>query len=341
MMLKQWLIKMISKPYLLFLGDAKDKLAIKTASGVNFWRPDWCMGQMSLPNANSSLGIKEMNIEDAVNKGAKTFVIGVVNAGGVMPDEWRKIIIKAISSGMDIASGMHSRLSSFEDIAEAANKYDAKLHDLRFNDCKFPTGKGVKRNGKRLLTVGTDCSVGKKWTALAIQNAMQSNGMDATFKATGQTGILIAESGIAIDAIVSDFISGAVECLSPSCEENHWDIIEGQGSLFHPSFAGVSLGLLHGSQPDAFVVCHEPTRKKMRGVETPVPCIGDVIDQTIQNGRVTNKNIQCVGIALNTSNFQSCAEEYKIKITDEYGLPCLDPITDSLDPFINKLKNVT
>jgi len=295
---------------------------------------------MSLPNANSSLGIKEMNIEEAVNEGARTFVIGVVNPGGVMHDKWRKIIIEAISSGMDIASGMHSRLSSFEDIATAAKKYDAKLHDLRFNDSHFQTGTGVKRNGKRLLTVGTDCSVGKKFTALAIENAMQSNGMDATFKATGQTGILIAESGIAIDAIVSDFISGAVEYLSPSCDEKHWDIIEGQGSLFHPSFAGVSLGLLHGSQPDAFVVCHEPTRNKMRGVETPLPSIGDVIDQTINNGKVTNKNIQCIGIALNTSSCQSCAEEHKIKITDEYGLPCLDPITDSLDPFINILRKI-
>ena len=245
---------MISKPYLLFLGDAKDDLAIKTAAGVNYWRPDWCIGQMSLPNAKSSLGLKEMSIEEAVKNGAKTFVIGVVNAGGVMPEEWKSIIINAISSGMNVASGMHTKLSSFSEIAEAAERNNVQLHDLRFSDKQFQTGKGGKRSGKRLLTVGTDCSVGKKYTALAIERAMQSNQIDASFKATGQTGILIAESGIAIDAIVSDFISGAVEWLSPDCDDNHWDIIEGQGSLFHPSFAGVSLGLLHGSQPDAFVV---------------------------------------------------------------------------------------
>ena len=331
---------MISKPYLLFLGDAKDDLAIKTAAGVNYWRPDWCIGQMSLPNAKSSLGLQEMNIEEAVKTGAKTFVIGVVNAGGVMPEEWKSIIINAISSGMNVASGMHTKLSSFSEIAEAAERNNVQLHDLRFSKKQFQTGKGIKRSGKRLLTVGTDCSVGKKYTALAIERAMQSNQIDASFKATGQTGILIAESGIAIDAIVSDFISGAVEWLSPDNDDNHWDIIEGQGSLFHPSFAGVSLGLLHGSQPDAFVVCHEPTRTNMRGVDTPLPSIREVIDQTIQNGKLTNKQIQCIGIALNTSNCESEASDHKDRLSKEYGLPCLDPLQDSLDPFIQIIEKI-
>ena len=328
---------MISKPYLLFLGDAKDDLAIKTAAGVNYWRPDWCIGQMSLPNAKSSLGLQEMDIEEAVKNGAKTFVIGVVNAGGIMPEEWKSIIINAISSGMNVASGMHTKLSSFSEIAEAAERNNVQLHDLRFSDKQFQTGKGGKRSGKRLLTVGTDCSVGKKYTALAIEKAMQSNQIDASFKATGQTGILIAESGIAIDA---DFISGAVEWLSPDNDDKHWDIIEGQGSLFHPSFAGVSLGLLHGSQPDAFVVCHEPTRTNMRGVDTPLPSIREVIDQTIQNGKLTNKQIQCIGIALNTSNCQSEASDHKDRLSKEYDLPCLEPLQDNLDPFIRIIEKI-
>ena len=331
---------MISKPYFLFLGDAKDDLAIKTAAGVNYWRPDWCIGQMSLPNAKSSLGLQEMNIEEAVKNGAKTFAIGVVNAGGIMPEEWKSIIINAISSGMNVASGMHTKLSSFSEIAEAAERNNVQLHDLRFSKKQFQTGKGIKRSGKRLLTVGTDCSVGKKYTALAIERAMQSNQIDASFKATGQTGILIAESGIAIDAIVSDFISGAVEWLSPDNDNNHWDIIEGQGSLFHPSFAGVSLGLLHASQPDAFVVCHEPTRTNMRRVDTPLPSIREVIEQTIQNGKLTNKQIQCIGIALNTSNCQSEASDHKDRLSKEYGLPCLDPLQDSLDPFIQIIEKI-
>ena len=331
---------MISKPYLLFLGDAKDDLAIKTAAGVNYWRPDWCIGQMSLPNAKFSLGLQEMSIDEAVKNGAKTFVIGVVNAGGVVPDSWRNVILEAIETGMDIASGMHSRLSSFKDFEEAAKKNNVKLHDLRFTDRKFNTGKGTKRKGKRLLTVGTDCSVGKKYTALAIEKAMNENGMKATFKATGQTGVLIAESGVAIDAIISDFISGAVEWLSPENEDDHWDIIEGQGSLFHPSFAGVSLGLLHGSQPDAIVLCHEPTRQNMRGVEAPIPSIKDCIAENIKLGKLTNPNIECVGIALNTSNVKSNSKKMKNDISEEHGVPCFDPILDDLSLVIKKIKNI-
>ena len=262
---------MIPKPYLLFLGDAKDDLAIKTAAGISYWKPEWCIGQLSFSNAKATLNLPELSIEKAVKSGAKTLVIGVVNAGGVMPENWKQTLIEATQSGLNIASGMHTRLSSISEIKSSAEENNVELFDLRFNDQTFSTGKGEKRSGKRLLTVGTDCSVGKKYTALAIEKAFVKNNIKASFKATGQTGVLIAEDGIAIDAIVSDFISGAVEWLSPDNDEDHWDIIEGQGSIFHPSFAGVSLGLLHGSQPDAFVVCHEPTRQNMRGVKTPLP----------------------------------------------------------------------
>ena len=331
---------MILKPYLLFLGEAKDDLAIKTASGVHFWRPEWCMGQLRFTNANAKLDLPEMTIEEAAEKGAKTLVIGVVNAGGVMPDSWREVILNAINSGMNIASGMHSKLSSFKEFKDAAKKNDVQLHDLRFNEKVFDTGKGTKRRGKRLLTVGTDCSVGKKYTALALEKALRDSGVNADFKATGQTGVLIAENGIAIDAIVSDFISGAVEWVSPDNDKDNWDIIEGQGSLLHPSFAGVSLGLLHGSQADAFIVCHEPTRKKMRGVDTPIPSIKEIINLTINLGSLTNKKIHCVGIALNTSKMKDDPLVLKKSISNEFDLPCLDPIVDDLEPFINIIKKI-
>ena len=329
---------MIPKPYLLFLGDAQDDLAIKTAAGVSHWKPEWCIGQLSFSNARATLNLPELSIEKAVQSGAKTLVIGVVNAGGVMPENWKQTLIKATKLGLNVASGMHTRLSSISEIKSSAEENNVKLFDLRFNDQTFSTGKGEKRSGKRLLTVGTDCSVGKKYTALAIEKAFIKNNIKASFKATGQTGVLIAEDGIAIDAIVADFISGAVEWLSPDNDEDHWDIIEGQGSIFHPSFAGVSLGLLHGSQPDAFVVCHEPIRQNMRGVETPVPTISDVIDQTIKLGTLTNKNIKCIGIALNTSTMTEGIDLLKQKIEDEFKLPCLDPLIDDLAPFVNQIK---
>ena len=331
---------MIPKPYLLFVGEAQDELAIKTASGICEWRPEWCKAQYAYSEAKFHLDLPIIDFETAAAKGIKTMVIGVVNAGGVMSEKWKQTIIEAIQSGLNIASGMHTRLKDIPEIKDAAEKNNISLFDLRFNEQTFTTGKGIKRSGKRLLTVGTDCSVGKKYTALAIEKAMLSNGFDVEFKATGQTGVLIAEQGIAIDAIVSDFISGAVEWLTPDNKSDHWDIVEGQGSLFHPSFAGVSLGLLHGSQADAIIVCHEPTRTNMRGVKTPLPSIKDCIDENIRLGKLTNPNIQCIGIALNTSNMITDPEELKNELSKLHGVPCFDPLKDDLSDIIVKLESI-
>lgn len=331
---------MIPKPYLLFIGDAQDELAIKTASGIYEWRPEWCKAQYTYDDAKFHLDLPIYNFEEAIAQEIKTMVIGVVNAGGVLSEKWKITIIEAIESGLNVASGMHTRLRDIPEIKIAADKNNVNLFDLRFNEQTFSTGKGTKRSGKRLLTVGTDCSVGKKYTALAIEKAMLASGLDAEFKATGQTGILIAEHGIAIDAVVSDFISGAVEWLTPDNDINHWDIIEGQGSLFHPSFAGVSLGLLHGSQADAIILCHEPTRKNMRGVKTLLPTIKDCIDENIRLGKLTNPNIQCVGIALNTSNMQDSVEDLKEEISRQYEVPCFDPLKDDLSDVVAKIKSI-
>lgn len=331
---------MIPKPYLLFIGDAQDELAIKTASGIYEWRPEWCKAQYTYDDAKFHLDLPIYNFEEAIAQEIKTMVIGVVNAGGVLSEKWKITIIEAIESGLNVASGMHTRLRDIPEIKIAADKNNVNLFDLRFNEQTFSTGKGTKRSGKRLLTVGTDCSVGKKYTALAIEKAMLASGLDAEFKATGQTGILIAEHGIAIDAVVSDFISGAVEWLTPDNDINHWDIIEGQGSLFHPSFAGVSLGLLHGSQADAIILCHEPTRKNMRGVKTLLPTIKDCIDENIRLGKLTNPNIQCVGIALNTSNMQDSVGDLKEEISRQYEVPCFDPLKDDLSDVVAKIKSI-
>jgi uncharacterized NAD-dependent epimerase/dehydratase family protein len=328
----------IEKPYVLFLGDVQDQLAAKTAQGVVDWRADWCIGQIRLKGCKADTGLPDMTIEEAIAKGARTLVVGVVNAGGVLPQHWISEIVKALDAGLDAATGLHRRLSSFPEIAEAARRNSRKLHDLRFSDITFATGKGTKREGLRLLTVGTDCSVGKKYTALAIAREMRLRNLDADFRATGQTGVLISERGIAIDAVVADFISGAAEWLTPAADPKHWDIVEGQGSLFHPSFAGVTLGLLHGAQPDAFVVCHEPTRKTMRGVSHPLPSIQDVIDRTIVEGKLTNPAIQCVGIAINTEHLaEDAAHAYLAETGKAHGLPCVDPIRTGVAPIVDLL----
>lgn len=329
----------IARPYLLFLGDARDSLAAKTGLGIVDWRRDWVVGQLRLPGCNADAKLPDMSVAEGAAAGAKTLVIGVVNAGGVLPEHWVSEIVAALDAGMDVAAGLHTKLGSIPAIAEAAARNGRKLFDVRHSSERFATGKGDKRPGKRLLTVGTDCSVGKKYTALALETGMREAGFDADFKATGQTGVLISGRGVAIDAVVADFISGAVEWISPAADPDHWDLIEGQGSLFHPSFAGVSLGLLHGAQPDAFVVCHEPTRTTMRGVNTPLPTIGDVIHMTIALGRLTNPGIRCVGVAVNTEKLSEADARAELaRIETLYGLPATDPVRFGVRPIVEEVK---
>jgi uncharacterized NAD-dependent epimerase/dehydratase family protein len=328
----------IATPYLMFLGDVPDALAAKTAQGVVDWRRDWCIGQLRLPGCRADTGLPDMSIAEGRGAGARTLVVGAVNAGGVLPEHWVATIVEAIEAGMDVASGLHVRLGSIPPIREAADRRGAALHDVRHADRVFATGKGTRRPGKRLLTVGTDCSVGKKYAALAIEREMTRRGYDAEFCATGQTGVLIAGRGVAIDAVVADFISGAAEWLSPAADESHWQIVEGQGSLFHPSFAGVTLGLLHGAQPDAFVVCHEPTRANMRGVQHPLPSIADVIDMTVRLGRLTNPGIRAVGIAINTAALSDTeAEACLQRAAAEHGLPAVDPIRTGVGAIVDRI----
>ena len=256
-----------------------------------------------------------------------------------MPDHWIKEIVAALDAGMDVATGLHKRLSATPEIAEAAERNGRTLHDVRFSEQVFATGKGTKRPGLRLLAVGTDCSVGKKYTALALDQEMRDRGMKSEFCATGQTGIFISSRGVSIDAVVADFISGAAEWLTPANDPDAWQVVEGQGSLFHPSFAGVTLGLLHGAQPDAFVVCHEPTRTNMRGVEAPLPTIQQVIDLVTLQGQLTNPDIRCIGLCINTSALgEDEAKDYLAKLEAEYGLPAVDPIRTGAGPIVDELQ---
>lgn len=329
----------IRPPFLIFLGDVPDALAAKTGQGIVDWRRERVVGQMRLAGCGADLRVAELGIDEARRAGAETFVIGAVNPGGVLPDAWVASIVAALEAGMDVASGMHARLGAVEALAAAAARSGRKLHDVRHSDRTFPTGNGKPRRGRRLLTVGTDCSIGKKYTALAIERELHERGVAADFRATGQTGILIAGSGVAIDAVVADFVSGAVEALTPDNDPEHWDVIEGQGSLFHPSFAGVSLALLHGAQPHAFVVCHEPTRRTMRNVATPIADVGDVIEATVRHGRLTNPDIRCAGLAIDTSRL---TEDDAERTLDEHAsrfdlLPVCDPMRTGVAALVDEL----
>ncbi len=328
----------IQPPYLLFIGDVGDALAAKTGQGIVDWRRGAVAGQLRLPACGADLGVADLSIREASEQGVRTLVIGAVNPGGVLPGAWRATIIEALEGGMDVASGLHTRLGSFPEIAAAARRAGRRLFDVRYSDQRFPIASGRKRAGKRLLTVGTDCSAGKKYAALAIERELLRRGVAADYRASGQTGILIAGSGIAIDAVVADFAAGAAEVLSPANDAEHWDVVEGQGSLFHPSFAGVSLALLHGTQPDAFVVCHEPTRRTMRNVGAPVASIADVIAATTTLGSLTNAGIRCVGIALNTSALgDDQAERVMEDARRRFALPVGDPFRGGVAAIVDAL----
>ena len=330
----------IHKPYLLFIGDAADRLAAKTAIGVAHWRPDDCLGQFRLPGCNADLGLPDLGIEEAAARGARTLIVGVANRGGIIGEHWQAPLLAALEAGMDLASGLHNRLSDVPALAEGANALGRQLFDVRHPRETMPVADGIKRPGKRLLTVGTDCSVGKMYTSLALEQAMQARGMKATFRATGQTGILIVGSGVSVDAVVADFISGAVEWLSPANDPDHWDVIEGQGSLYHASFAGVSMGLLHGAQPDALVMCHEPTRTHMRGLPTyPLPDLAECIVANEQAARLTNPEARCIGLSINTAALDQAAAERLLKETaDRLGLPCVDAVRTGVEALVDRLE---
>lgn len=331
---------MIEKPYLLFLGDAPDALAAKTADGVARWRPEDCVGQWRLPGCQADLGLPDLGVAEAAARGAKTLIIGVANRGGRLSEAWLPDLLGALQAGMDLANGLHQRLSAIPELVQAAEALGRRLIDVRQPDTEFEVGNGRKRQGRRLLTVGTDCSTGKMYTALALEREMRARGMDAEFRATGQTGILIAGSGVSIDAVVADFISGAVEALSPANAPEHWDVIEGQGSLFHPSFAGVSLGLLHGAQPDVLIMCHEPTRPHMRGVPGyALPSLEACIAANESAARLTNPEARCVGLSINTAQLPpDAAQRLLAKTQGRLGLPCVDPLRTGVGALVDQLE---
>lgn len=315
-------------PYLLFLGDVVEAGYAKTACGLRDWAPERCIGEWKLPECGVGLGLPELTPRQARDAGARAMVIGVANGGGVIPPQWVPALVTALEAGLDLIGGLHQRLDGIPALRECAQRCGRRLIDVRVPPPGLPVANGQRRSGRRLLTVGTDCALGKKYTALALVRGLQARGVQADFRATGQTGILIAGAGIPMDAVVADFAAGAAETLSPDAGAGHWDVIEGQGSLLHPAYAGVSLALLHGSQPDAFVVCHEPGRQHMLGYpDYPVPDIEEVIALTLRLGGRTNPDIRCVGVSLNTAHMDAdAARRACARVRETLDLPAGDPM---------------
>ena len=333
---------MIETPYLLFLGDAPDRLAAKVAQGIKDWRPELAVGQLRLPGCKADLGLPDLTIGQAVDMGVKTLVIGVANRGGVISPAWKSMLLQALDAGLDLASGLHNLLRDEADLVAKAKALGRSLHDVRVPTVAYPIANGRKRTGKRILAVGTDCSVGKMYTALCMERAMRVQGRKATFRATGQTGILITGDGVPLDAVIADFMAGSIEFLTPDNDPDHWDLIEGQGSLFHASYSGVTLALIHGGQPDALVLCHEPNRPHMRGLAGfELPSLEALHDLSLTMARMVNPACEVVGISLNTSAMSEgdalalCAETER-----RMGLPTVDPFRQGAERLAAALEGL-
>ncbi len=330
---------MIPAPFLLYLGRTVDPLAIKTSRGVAMFRREDCLGEFRHDESPLTLGLPRLGMAQAVAAGARTMILGIAGPGGRMGADLIGDAAAALEAGMNVASGLHQRLRDQPRLVALAEKKGLSLFDIRDPPADLAVGKGYPRPGRRLLTVGTDCSVGKMYASIALTKAIEARGAAADFRATGQTGILIAGAGIAVDAVVADFISGAIEQLAPARNDTGWDVIEGQGSLFHPSFAGVSLGLLHGAQPEALVLCHEAGRTEMRGIPgRPLPGLAECLERNLEAARLTSPEVRAVGICLNTSAMPpDSARRLCAKTEDELGLPCTDPFAFGVEPIIDRL----
>ena len=330
---------MIETPYLLFLGDAPDPLSAKVAQGIKDWRPENAVGQFRMEGCKADMKLPDMDLAAAKAAGAKTLVIGVANRGGIISQAWKKVLVEALEEGFDLASGLHNLLRNEEDLAAVAKACGRTLHDVRIPTVQYPIANGEKRSGKRVLAVGTDCSVGKMYTALALDESLRKMGKKSTFRATGQTGILITGGGVPLDAVIADFMAGSIEYLTPDNDDDHWDIIEGQGSLFHVSYSGVTMALVHGGQPDALILCHEPTREHMRGLPGyKLPTLEALRDTALPLARVANPACEVVGISINTQHLSDEeAEAYLAKVEAEMGLPTVDPYRQNADRLAEAL----
>lgn len=269
------------------------------------------------------------SVEESLEHSPGALLLGTAWTGGHMPQAWRKDIMTAIKGGLDIVNGLHDFLSDDEEISRLAKKHERRLYDVRKPPDRLTVGEGQARHLKNMvvLTVGTDCSVGKMTASLELTREAENRGLKAEFIATGQTGIMISGAGVAIDRVIGDFMSGAVEEMVLQSAKNHdFIFVEGQGSLAHPGFSGVSLALLHGACPKALILCHKASKTNICELPLPMPTLSSMIEANEHMASLLHP-ARVVGIALNTARMTGEEAERAIeRASKETGLPCQDPV---------------
>lgn len=310
----------------------------KTARNLIIYKPEEVVGLIDTENAGKN-GCDLLEtagftpIFSSVNDAppADFLLIGIATPGGVLPDNLRKFVIDAIKKGMNIISGLHHYLSDDPEFNTLAMKYGVSLNDLRKNNFnKVANRKGINNKSLRIQTVGNDCSLGKMVVSLNLTNYLVDKGLDAAFVATGQTGMLISDGGLPIDNIKGDYINGAAENLV--LDHQHHDIlmIEGQGSLVHPRYSSVTLGLLHGAQPHGLIMCYELGREYIHGVDGfKIPDMDVVVELYLKMANIMHP-CELIGFAMNSR--KKTAKEADIerdRIRERYNLPVCDVVRHS------------
>ncbi len=335
----------------LFTGGTLDPYSSKTAVGLVRYRPEQVVCVLDSRHAGADLpdligtgaGIPIVGTVDEALAFAPTgLLLGLVSPGGELPESWRHVINDFLDRGLHVVSGLHTFLADDPDMAARSRRSGATITDLRRppHDLAVGQNRAAAVPNLRVHTVGTDCNLGKKITALELTAAARRKGWDAVFVATGQTGIAIDGHGIAVDAVVSDFIAGAAERLVMENARREVLFIEGQGAITHPGFSGVTLGLLHGCAPQALVLCHHATRRHMRAcpVPTPMPSPAAVLPLYEALARV-NFPSKVVALSVNTSELgEDDARRVLDGLQAELELPSTDPIRFGVDPIMDALE---
>jgi len=310
----------------------------KTAHGVIHFSPDRVAAVVDAGHAGSDLidVLPELgrsapivaSVAEGLAHDPTSLLLGVATPGGWMPDHWRAWIVESIGAGLEIANGLHTLLAEDEGLVSLAAKHGVHLWDVRVPPDGIPlfSGKSLAAPQRTVLTVGSDCAVGKMTVSLELAEAGRQAGINTEFVATGQTGILIAGRGIAVDRVISDFTAGAAEQLvCESSAESEVLIVEGQGSLWHPAYSGVTLGLLHGSAPEALVLCHQAGRTAIEEPPfTRLPSLSEMVSTyEAMAGTVRSAPVACV--AMNTGGLSDAdAETAVAEVEAETGLPAGD-----------------
>ncbi len=314
-------------------GRSGDPHYGKTARGVVRYAPEKVVAVLDSERAGERYeGFPIVGgVEEALPLRPTTALVGVATSGGRFPPEWRELLKSCLEAGLDIENGLHQRVSTDPELLELALRHGARLVDLREppEDLNVPTGANLQAPARIVLTVGSDCAIGKMTVALELDAESRRRGIASVFVPTGQTGIAIAGWGIAVDAVVADFIAGAAERLVVEGVQRGGELlwIEGQGSLTHPQYSGVTLGLFHGSAPHALVLCHVPGQKHVNDDPLfPMPSLPELIELHERTALLA-RPAPVAAIALNTRGMgEEAAREAIAAAEGETGLMADDPV---------------